>query len=89
MIDAAASVFVNQGEGGTGYVVRPGGAQSADDALRQGGLARSQIAGQKDDAVLRQFARQAPAQFDGLGLRSRAVRRHIPPWRAEGTAEDR
>jgi hypothetical protein len=46
----AARVFVDQRKRRTGDFVFLGGAQTAGDAFREGGLPRSQIAGKQDQS---------------------------------------
>ena len=66
-IDAAlAVVFVNQGEGGAGYLVRIGGVEGLRDSLHQGGLAGAQVSAKKEQSGRGKQVGDFSADRDGL-----------------------
>jgi len=52
VVSPAPSVFMDQGERRTGYVLRFGDAQSAENPFGERGFARAQIADQEHDCAL-------------------------------------
>src|SRR6476469_6767118 len=77
-VSLGTAIFVDQGEGGAGDVVRDGGLEGFRNAFDQRSLARSQIAAQQHQFRRSQHSGQSTAKRDGLlsGMSDEFLRGH-------------
>jgi hypothetical protein len=64
--DAGPAIFVDQGEGGAGYVFRSSGLEPFGNSLDQGRFSGSEIAAEKDDERRSQVEDEFPSEGDCL-----------------------
>ena len=86
--DLGTAVFVDQGEGWTGDLLRLGSLESLGDALDQGGLAGAEVASQHYQPGWRKHFSQRAAEGNGLfsGMGDEFLFRHAGQNRATSIA---